>query len=301
MSRKTLILGIVLIALIALAYVYQGPLRNWQNNLGKPKNFLAGINSGKIDKIEITLRGTAVVLIKQGEKWKIGGTKDFYAGPGLIANVLASLNQAAVSEFELVSNNRERKNQFQTGDSGLKVKIFQAGKPAADFIVGASSGFASAYISTPSLASTYLVKAPLEQAFNQSEWRDLTIFSSDKTKINKIRFQYPSREFSLEFLSGKWSGVLPKKFTVNQAQIGKIVDLMANQKATRIPGQSFKGAGLEKHLIIIEASGDGVDNILMIGDGLGDLYYAKRGDSDNIYLIDKTVRDELDKARLLYK
>ena len=54
MNKKTLVLGGVLLALIVLAYAYHGPLKNWQNNLGKPKNIFAKIDTTKIDKIEIT-------------------------------------------------------------------------------------------------------------------------------------------------------------------------------------------------------------------------------------------------------
>lgn len=301
MSKKTFTLGLVLIALIILAYAYQGPLKKWQNNLGKPKNFLAGIDSSKIDKIEITAGGNTVILAKQAERWKYGGSKDFYAGPEIMTNILASLKTAAASDLELVSNNRERKSEFKTDGSGIGVKLYQAGKPAADFIVGGSAGdFNSAYVSTSALASTYLVKAPLADAFSQTEWRDLTIFSADKSKINKIRFQYPDREFSVELTKGKWAGVLPDKFAVDQGIIGKIAELMANLKAVNIPEQTFKNTGLEKHLIIAEATGEVVDNILMIGQAKGDLFYAKRGDSDNIYLIDKAARNELNQARLLY-
>jgi hypothetical protein len=135
----------------------------------------------------------------------------------------------------------------------------------------------------------------LREVFEQAEWRDLTIFSSAKEKINKIRFQYPNREFTVEFKNDKWSGVLPEKFTVNQEKIGKIAQIMSSLKAREIPEQTFKNTGLEKHLIIIEAAGEAIDNVLMVGASQGGLSYAKRGESDNIYLIDKSARDELDK------
>ncbi|MDO8592182.1 MAG: DUF4340 domain-containing protein [bacterium] len=302
MSKKTLTLGLALVALIALAYAYQGPLKKWQNNLGKPKNILAGVNSEKIDKIEISSGKDAITLAKQGEQWKYNDSKDFYADPEIMASALAGLKAAAVADFELVGNNQERKSEFKTDDSGLKIKIYQAGKPAADFIAGSVAGdFDSSYISTAAEAATYFVSAGLASAFSQTEWRDLTVFSADKSKINKIRFQYPNREFSVEMISGQWAGVLPKKFAVNQDKIEKIAESMARLKAARIPEQNFKGTGLEKHLIIVEATGEAVDNILMIGQAKDDLFYAKTGSSDNIYLIDKAVRDELDQARLLYK
>ncbi|MDD4900685.1 MAG: DUF4340 domain-containing protein [Patescibacteria group bacterium] len=296
MNRKTLILGGVLLVLIILAYAYQGPLKKWQNSLGKPKNILARIDAAKIDKIEITLAGNAVDLSKQGEKWKYNDSKDFYADQSLMSRALASLKEAAASEAELVSNKRDRKSEFKTDAAGLSVKIYQAGGQTVDFIVGRQiSDYSGVYVSMPDSAATYSLKADLLTALTPGEWRDLTIFSTAKEKINKIRFQYPNREFTVALQDGRWSGILPEKFIVNQAKLEKILEIMSGLKAEAIPEQTFKDTGLEKHLIIIEATGNGAGNVLMIGASKGELYYAKRGDSDNIYLIDKATRDELDK------
>ena len=116
--------------------------------------------------------------------------------------------------------------------------------------------------------------------------------------------QYPDREFAIEKVKNgdkeEWQGTLPYKFKVSEEKINKILNIMTSLRATRIPEQKFEGTGLEKHLIIVEASGDDVDSVLMVGDtykdGEEELYYAKRGDSDNIYLITKEQRDELDKT-----
>jgi hypothetical protein len=313
MNRKTLILGAVLIILIALAYAYQGPLKKWQNNLGKPKNILAKINVGLIDKIEIIYpvrnsegsqrkisngvdQGKTLTLAKQNQKWKYDNSKDFYADPAAMAKVFTELKTAADSEVELVSNNQDRKSEFKTDASGLEIKIYQADKQSAAFIVGARAGdYVSSYISLPGSAVTYAVKADLPGAFNPVDWRDSTIFSTPKEKINKIRFQYPNREFTVELKDGGWIGVLPEKFAVKSEKIEPVLNIMSNLKAAEIPAQVFADTGLDKHLIIIEASGEGINNILMVGGAGGALHYAKRGDSDNIYLISKEERDELDK------
>lgn len=302
MPKKTLILAVVLIALIALAYGYQGPLKKWQNNLGKPKNILAKIKIDLIDKIEIINQGKNLTLVKQEQKWKYDNTKDFYVAAEVMAKVFAELKLAAESPAELISNNRERKSEFKTDASGQEIKIYQADKQVADFIIGSQSDVgASSYVSLPAQAglpesaATYEVKANLSNAFNPADWRDLTIFSTSAEKINKIRFQYPNREFTAELKDGEWSGVLPDKFSVKNEKIKPVIDIMSKLKAAEMPAQIFSGADLDKHLIIIQATGEGVNNTLMIGGSSDGLYYAKRGDSDNIYLITKGERDELDK------
>lgn len=298
MPKKTLILAVILIALITLAYGYQGPLKKWQSDLGKPKNILAGIKVYSVDKIEIIEGDKTLTLAKQGEKWKYDNTKDFYTDARVIGNVFNELTEAAASEMELISNNRERKSEFKTDSLGLEIKLYQADRQVADFIIGAGAGAGSSYVSLPESAATYAVKAALRQAFKPAEWRDLTIFSTPEEKINKIRFQYPNREFAIELKNGQWSGILPDKFAVKTEKIKSIIYLMSKLKAEEVPAQVFSGTNLDKHFIIIEATGQGMNNTLMVGGLAKDgLYYAKKGSSDNIYLITKSERDELDKWR----
>jgi hypothetical protein len=59
---------------------------------------------------------------------------------------------------------------------------------------------------------------------------------------------------------------------------------------------------LEKNQLIVEALGEGVKNILMVGNDNGKgLFYAKKGDSDIIYLISKSDRDGLNQNQAQLK
>ncbi len=286
-----------MVILIALAYLYQGPLKNWQANLGKTKSFLADVKIEQINKIEITSAGKTIGLEKQGNKWKIGGTKDFYADTKQVSLALNNLDQAIKADLELISDKQERKKEFNADSSGIEVKLFGDSKKVSDFVIGKlANDFSSTYIATSDKPSTYLVKVNLYSAFNQTDWRDLTIFSSTKEKITKIRMQYPDREFTMEKKDNIWQGVLPAGFKINQTKIDKILTIMSDLIATAIPEQTFANTGLDKHLIIIQVSGEGIDNVLMIGQANKDnQYFAKKGDSDNVYLITKEQRDELNK------
>ena len=310
MNKKNLMLGGVLIVLITLAYLYQGPIKDWRQNLSKPENFLAIVDIEQIDKIEIVKSGKTTILEKHGDKWKIVGTKDFYVKQNLADSLKSGLEDAVKAGFELASSNKEKKSDFQTDEnSGTRVKLSQDGEMAADFIVGKRGvDFTSTYISELESDNTYIIAANISSVFSPSNWYDKTLFASDKEKISKIRFQYPDREFTITEIAGsaedtentenvkKWEGVLPYKFSVDEEKINTILDIMSNLIAVEIPEQNFEGTGLEKNLIIVQATGEGIDNTLMIGDvNENELYYAKRGDSDNIYLISGEQKDELDK------
>ena len=70
---------------------------------------------------------------------------------------------------------------------------------------------------------------------------------------------------------------------------------MTSLNAVAIPAQTFDGTGLESHSIIIEISGDGVQNVLMVGgENEEGNFFAKKGSSDNIYLISPEQKESLE-------
>lgn len=297
MNKKNLILGGVLLFLIVLAYAYQGPLKKWQKNFNKSTSLLAKIDTAKIDKMEVIKDGQTLAIESQDGRWIVSGTKGFPVKNEMVIGLFDEMIKAKNSEVTLVSANKDKKGEFQTDDSGIVFKFYSADKQIADLVIGKNgSDFASTYISKIGSNETYLIKANLAK-YIQGDLRDGSIFSTDKSKIAKIRFQYPKSGFVIENKAGKWTGVSPWKFSVNKDKAERIAGIMANLSAAEIPEQTFAGTGLEKNLIIVQATGDGVDNTIMIGNDNGQaLFYAKKGDSDNIYLISKETRDALEKT-----
>ena len=93
-----------------------------------------------------------------------------------------------------------------------------------------------------------------------------------------------------------WKGVSPYIFSVDEAKVSEVLEAVSALTAIDIPEQTFAGTGLDKNLIIVQVKGPGIDNTIMLGDSNenGD-YYAKKADSDNIYLVASLVNDALDK------
>lgn len=292
MKHKNIILALVLLVLIAFAYLYQVHFKTWQVQKAKPKNFFSKIDLGSIEKIEILKGGKDTILVKQGNNWKIDGDNKFSASQEIVKSFLSEIDTAKKSGLELVSSNKDKKKDFAVDDQGTKITLLGKNNvKISEFVIGNLSGdYLSTYISQPGAAETYsIATSGLGAIIEQNNWRDKTIFETDKNKINKIRFQYPGREFSIEKKNGAWAGVKEEK-------IDPILSALSSLSAMEIPEQKFQGTGLEKHSIIVEATGDGVKNILMIGScEENGLCYAKKGDSDNIYLIGKDIQNEFNK------
>lgn len=299
MQKKTLVLAGILVVLIGVVYAYQGPIKTWRENLGKPNNFLAGLDTGRIDKIELGGKNPAT-LVKQNGDWLVEGMPGkFKVAAADMSDVMAALDKATKSEVEFTSTNKEKKKDFQTdADGGVRVTLYNGQIELVRLVVGKlASDFQSTYISQPEIDSTYLLKGvSLSYLFLRDDWRDRTIFSGDKEKIKKLRLKYPGREFVLERDDkGEWRLSKPYAMSVKKEKLEKILALMSGLTAVAIPEQDFKPTGLDKNLLIAEATGEGLSNVLMVGNDNGKgQFYAKRGDSDNIYLISEDDKNGLD-------
>ncbi len=332
-----MILGGILLGLIILIYLFQSPWQDW----GKGPNFLSDLEIDQVEKIEVTREDSTSVLIREGEfSWRVEGEGDFYLTESDARELEEKMSDLAKAEFELASGEEEKKEEFDTNkEQGSWVKVYKEGELFAEFVVGQmdSHTFGNTYISHPDKPETYSVlNLRLTSLFLKDDWRSRIIFDTPKEEIDRLRFQYPDREFALERGTTTdeegeevkvWQGVSPSEFAVDQEKLEEVLEVMTDLRAFDIPEQDFEGTGLTDHLIIVEASGDDVSNILMVGEShdtdymiqeeremlpeemseeeveeyladmeFPELYYAKRGDSDSIYLILGEERDLLDQT-----
>ena len=300
MSKKNLFLGGVLVVLLALAYFYQGPLKEWQDNYVKEKNILAELNTLDIDRIEINEGDSSIGFLKEEGKWRIDGTRGFIVRENIMLNVIDTLNKASDALVEVISNNPDKKSEFMTDDSGIHIILKRGEEILQEFIIGNNTAdLTGTYLSKNDISKTYIFKSNLKDAFDRDDWYDKTIFSAEEGSINKMRFQYPNREFTVEKAGEAeeqtWGGTLPYAFSVDDEKLEEVINIMTNLTSIEIPEQNFEITGLEKHAIIVEANGEELSNTLMVGDAYSDdLYYAKKGDSDNIYLITKEQKEALE-------
>ena len=270
---------------------------DWKKNLGRPDNFFDKIKFEEIVKINLEKSGEKITLERQGDKWKIADTKDFYVRD-TDEIFVTYVEEAIKADFDLASNNKEKKSEFETDESGTRVSFENSEEILIDFMVGKmTSDFAGSYVSLPDSDETYRVGANLGYAFNKevNSWYDTMIFAGGPENANKVRFQYPNSEFSIEVVEEEWKGILPYSFRVDEEKVTNILEIMTSLNAAAIPAQTFDGTGLENHSIIIEVSGDGVQNVLMVGAENEDgNFFAKKGSSDNIYLISLEQKESLE-------
>jgi hypothetical protein len=265
MDKKNLILVGILAVLILFSWAWNGPIKDWHTDRGTEKNFLTGLDLNSAIKVEIEKSGVVTVLEKSAERWKVGGTKDFYAPMASMEEMATVLDKAVNGRLELVSSNKEKKSFFGFADPS-RVKITQ-GEKNYEFLIGkATDDFTGSYISLADTDKVYRLAGNLTNVFTDKDWRDSQIFSFSKDRANKVRFQYGRTQFTAEKIDNKWTGTLPKKFTVTEEKLNAVLAVLENLSSIDIPAQDFAGTGLEKNGLIIQVTGEDFDNILMVGD-----------------------------------
>ena len=220
MRKENLILGGVFVILLILAFVFE-PIMDWKKNLSRPDNFLEKIKFEEIVKINLEKNGEKISLERQGEKWKISDTKDFYVRD-TDEIFITYVEEAIKANFDLASNNKEKKSEFETDEGGTRISFENSDEVLIDFIVGKmTNDFAGSYVSLPDSDETYKVGANLSYGLNKdiNSWYDTMIFAGGPENANKVRFQYPNSEFSIELSDEEWKGILPYSFSIDEEKI----------------------------------------------------------------------------------
>lgn len=298
MSRKNLLLGGVLIVLLAIAYIYQGPYQEWKQSGKKGGDLLSNIKTvEEVTGVEIRKGTTTVTTLEKGEEgWKLADSKEFYIKESNEDDLKGALESLFQDEWEVVSTNPDSKKEFQTGENGTHFILSTDNKEESLVVGKTGPDFQSSYLSFPDSSKTYLADSNISDLANVEQWGDPIIFDTDKENITELRFQYPDNEFTVTKEEEKWRGTVPYNFSVDQEKIKEVLNVMTDLTAADIPKQTFEGTGLGKHLIIVEAGGE-ESNTLMVGENNKEgLYYAKKAKSDNIYLITEEQRNKLKRS-----
>lgn len=308
MNKKNLILGIVLALLVLAAWGYEGPFKSWKEEKAKAINLFSGLDLDKVNQIEVAQGDKKTAFTKVNDKWKIDGTKDFWLTQAQADQIKTALDDAKKTDWELVSQNKAKKADYQTDGSGRNIRLIDSGKDLVDFSIGKMGpDYKSTYLSLKDSDKTFLVKASLVQAFGEEDWRDKAIFTTDKEKVTKLRIHEAGVDYVIEKKTSDkgvvtWNIAKPKAITVKTEKVDEVLAVLSSLTAVEIPNQTFNGTGLDKNSIVVEASGDGIDNTLMLGSAKKsngqDLVFAKKGTSDNIYLISKDQASKLNRKFL---
>jgi hypothetical protein len=205
MTRNTYALLGVLGVLVILAYLLmQKP--GERSSAGESGEALVSVDSLAVDRIDIKSPTVNVVLQKKGVEWFVESPVSYKADPSNVATLIHSSKTLHVSN--IVSNKPDKQSVFQVDSTGTLVKMFQNGVEKVSFILGKSgSSYSELYARRAVSNDVALVNGASSYVFNRpvKDWRDRTILSTPRERIQEIRYQYGDTTFVLAFKDSTWT------------------------------------------------------------------------------------------------
>ncbi len=200
MNKKNLILGGLLLVLLVLAFVYQGPFGDWRKKEKKELNIFSDLNVDNVNKIELSGSKGKKVFVKNASLWQEEGIKNSMLNSQAVDSALSSLKQSKEENPILISELADKQADFETStEKGYKVVLKNGDEVIKDFVIGKNTNdFRGSYVSETGSNKTYISSINLTSVFGHDDWLNKSIFVAESSPINKIRFQYPSREFTVE-------------------------------------------------------------------------------------------------------
>jgi hypothetical protein len=228
--KKSTIGSIALIVLLAvIAYlVMQRPGERSRSD--EEVEHLVDYDSAAVSRFEITSKANGhIVVERQGGKWMITDPINFPAAEYMVIRVLETGRQIELKN--VVSTNPDKQGLFQVDSTGTLVKYYEGETEKAAFRVGKpTTSFTETYVRAEGSNDVYIAMGTFATIFDRKplEWRDKTIFHTERESLTGVRFAYGDTTFSVTKADSVWS--------VGQVTIGEPTSFIASVSSFETQG-----------------------------------------------------------------
>jgi hypothetical protein len=229
MKRNPMILlGILALLAIATYFVLQREgEQSASESAGRP---LVMYDSAAVDKMEIRSTNGTVTLERQGGKWMLTSPMRYAADEASATSAVGKGRDLKITS--LISTNPAKQTTFSVDSTAALVLISANNNQVAAFRVGKpSSSWTETYARKEGENEVYSVEGVLSSTFVKSanDWRDKTIFKTEQSKIQSVKFQHGDTTFVLsEKDSVNW--VIGSDSTIN-SNVTSFLSSLANFQA----------------------------------------------------------------------
>lgn len=228
MKRNTIFLiglfvGLVIISLLVLQK--PGELSSSSASTG----FMYTIDSLLIDKIEIKTTNASVVLEKRGVEWFVAQPINYKADQSNVGNIINQVKNLEIKS--IVSNKPEKHVIFQVDNAGTQLFLYEKNTEKAAFILGKMGPtYTESYARKINSDEVLLIQGAQSYMFNRQvkDWRDKTIFTTQKENLRQIQYRYGDTLFALTFQDSAW---FVGKEKAQQSVVDGILNSLSNLQA----------------------------------------------------------------------
>lgn len=298
----TYILLSVFIVLLGISYTIKNKSFN-KTKLGQDNKIITNVAEEKINKVEIKNGENITVIEKNGNAWKVVSRNGFLADKEAVGTLIKK--SLELNKYIIASENKEKQSEFEVGAGGINVILYEGDNKVADFFAGkAGPDFDSTYVRIAGEDVVYLSRGYVGYYFDKADWRDLTIYDFEAGKVNKLALKYRdvANNVVMHKDGEKWNIEDQQAKEANKDKVDSILNILAKLKAYDIESaKTPKEAGFAVASLVVrlELEDGGKRNLIIGGQVENDKnnYYAKREEDDTIYIISKSIVDNLMKKK----
>ena len=293
MNRSQIRMLAIAAVLVALVLVFANPFkdslkrddRDWTTLFDKEK-------VAKADRIEVVTTTDSTSVVKEGEHWVVASQGSFPADTAAVNNLLRALENARSAG--VVSNNPENRSQFQVDASGVRVRVFAAQDPVAEFTLGKMGmDFTTSYVLPAGSSEVLVVRGMNRNLFARPQgMRDRTIFKFDPPTLKQVTAMTPEGGWELIRTDSTWSvrrrgeqDLAPAEGTVADPIVQSLSDFAADGFLDTPSDTVNTGLATPAESFTLRFM-DGTEAVALVG-GKNDRnqYFVSRPDRSIVYLI----------------
>lgn len=227
MKKSTLYLIATFIILLVVAYLVFSPTQERTTSYSLSDLNLT-IDSTLVNKIEITRGETSVTIEHTGGNWSLTSPLHYQADEQSVLSLLSAANKFKV--MSLISSNPAKQALYQVDSlSGTSIKFFDQKGNTISLIVGKMSpSYMETYVRQLASNDVYLAEGLNSWLINKEvrEWRDKTIFKTERDRIKQVAFKYSKDKFLLTKLDTiNWA---VDSDSANNTNVSNLISALSN-------------------------------------------------------------------------
>ncbi|MDI6804295.1 MAG: DUF4340 domain-containing protein [Bacteroidota bacterium] len=205
MKKTTVYLITLFVILFAITYFVILPTENRTASYSLD-NSIFSIDSAKTNKISIRKLQSNITFEKIEPEWNLTEPINYKADQEAVYSLLAGASKLKISS--LISSNPEKQTLFQVDTiTGIELKFQDFKGNGVALIVGKMGpSYLDSYIRAINSNDVYLAEGLNSWMINKeiNDWRDKTIFQTDKNSITKVQYEFEKENFVLEKTDNNW-------------------------------------------------------------------------------------------------
>lgn len=226
MKKTTLYLITLFVVLFAVMYFLILPTEDRTASYSLNDSFFS-IDSAIINKIEVRKGFTDITFEKNGDNWKITEPVNYLADQEAIHSLLSGASKLKINS--LISSNPAKQTLFQVDTiTGTQLSFHNIKGKIISIIVGKMGpSYLESYIRGTNSDDVYLAEGLNSWIINKElrDWRDKTIFKTEKDSITQLYFESEKEKFITKKLENKWT---VGSDTIATATIDNLLSTLSN-------------------------------------------------------------------------